>query len=207
MDQVVFKRVGYLIIFPSKGQIYTTIPECFKKSNLKVRTIIDCSEVFLETPSPLEVQALLWSKYKHHCTFKFLVAITINGAVSLVLPCYGGSTTEIYIVRDSEFLDILEPYDTVMADRGFKIKSHLTFRRCFLAIPPSAAKENQMTSTDIRDTSKVANASIFVEKAIARIKWFRILKIQLPLPEMCLLDDIVICCCSLVNLLSPLTRD
>ena len=38
----------------------------------------------------------------------------------------------------------------------------------FLAIiPPSAAKGNQMTSSDIRETSKVTNVRIFVEKAIA----------------------------------------
>ena len=88
-----------------------------------------------------------------------------------------------------------------MADCGFKIKSDITFRRCFLAIPPSAAKGYQMTSSDIRETSKVANVRIFVKKAIARIKWFRILKTKLPLLEMSLLDDIVICCCILVNLL------
>ena len=88
-----------------------------------------------------------------------------------------------------------------MADCAFKVKSDLTFCRCFLAIPPSAAKGNQMTSSDIRETSKVANVRIFVEKAIARIKWFGILKTKLPLLEMSLLDDTVICCCSLVNFL------
>ena len=111
----------------------------------------------------------------------------------------------MYIAQDSGFPDILQPYDTIMADCGFKIKSDLTFHRSFLAIPPSAAKGNQMTSSDIEETSKVANVRIFVEKAIARIKWFRILKTQLPLLEMPLLDDIVICCSSLVNLLPPLT--
>ena len=159
--------------------------------------------MFLETPSSLEVQALLWSEYKHHCTFKFLVAITPNGAVSWVSPCYVGRTTDIYIVRDLGFLDILEPYVTVTAHCGFKIKSDVTFRRCFLAIPPSPAKGNQMTSSDIRETSKVANIRIFVEKAIARIKWFKNLKTQLPLLDKPLLDDIVICCCILVNLLLP----
>ena len=194
-----------MIIWPSKGQIFATLLECFKKSYPKVRTTIDCTEVLLETSSSLEVQALLWSEYKHHCTFRFLVAITQNGAVSWVSPCYGRRTTDIYIVRDSRFLDILEPYDTIMADRGFKIKFdlNLTFRRSFLAIPPSVAKGNQMASSDIRETSKVANVRIFVEKAISRIKWFRILKTQLLLLEMPLLNDIVICCCSLVNLLPP----
>ena len=201
MDQVDIKRVGIFDNLAFKRSNFATLPECFKKSYPKVRTIIDCTEVFLETPSSLEVQALLWSEYKHHCTFKFLVAITPNGAVSWVSPCYGGRTTDIYIVQDSGFLDILKPYDTVMADCGFKIKSDLTFHRCFLAIPPSAAKGNQMTSSDIRETSKVANVRIFVEKAIARIKWFGILKTKLPLLEMSLLDDTVICCCSLVNFL------
>ena len=120
-------ELQYLIIWPSKGQIVATLPECFKKSYPKVRTIIDCTEVLLETPSCLEVQAILWSEYKHHCTFKFLVAITPNDAISWVSPGYGGMATDICIVRDSGFLDILEPYDTIMADHGFKIKSDVTF--------------------------------------------------------------------------------
>ena len=41
---------------------------------------------------------------------------------------------QAYIVQDSGFLDILKPYDTVMANCGFKIKSDLTFHRCCLAI-------------------------------------------------------------------------
>ena len=70
-----------------------------------------------------------------------------------------------------------------------------------------SAKGNQMASSDIREISKVTYVRIFVEKPIARIKWFRILKTQLPLQEMPLLDGIVICSCSLVNLLSPLTGE
>ena len=84
------------------------------------------------------------------------------------------------------------------------VGSDLTFRRCFLATPPSAAKGNQMTSSDIREISKVPNVRIFVEKAIARMKWFRILKTQLPLLEMPLLDDIGFYCCNLVNFLPPI---
>ena len=126
--------------------------------------------MFLETPSSLEVQAFLWSEYKHHCTFKCLVVITPNVTLSWVSPCYEGRTTDIYIVQDSGFLDILKPYDTVVADCGFKIKSDLTFHRCCLAISPSASKRNQVTSSDIRVTSKVANVKIFVEKTIARMK-------------------------------------
>ena len=114
------KELRYLIIWPSKGQIYATLPGAFRRLYPKVCVIIDCTEVFLEIPSSLEVGALLWSDYKHHYTFKFLVAITPNGAVSWVSPCFGGRTSDVYIVRNSGFLDMLEPYDTVMADEVLK---------------------------------------------------------------------------------------
>lgn len=198
------KELRHLIIWPSKGQIFATLPDAFKRLYPKVQTIIDCTEVFVETPNSLEVQALLWSEYKHHCTIKYLVAITPNGAISWVSPCYGGRTTDKYIVKDSGFLDILEPYDTLMADRGFKIKSELTMKRCYLAIPPSAAKGTQMTHDDVMTTNRIANVRIFVEKAIARIKWYRILKREMSLLELPIADDIVITCCALVNLLPPL---
>ena len=103
MDQVVIKRVAIFDNLAFKRSNFATLPKCFKKSYPKLRTIIDCTEMFFETPSSLEVQALLWSEYKHHSTFKFLVAITPNGAVSWVSPCYGGRTTDIYIVQDSDF--------------------------------------------------------------------------------------------------------
>ena len=79
--------------------------------------------------------------------------------------------------------------------------------RCYLAIPPSAAKGNQMTGKDISETNRVANVQIFVEKAIARVKWYRILKTELTLLELPLVDDIVITCCALVNLLPPLQAE
>ena len=93
-----------------------------------------------------------------------------------------------------------------MADRGFKIKPDLTMKRFYLAVTPSAAKGRQMTKDDVSKTNRVANVCIFVEKAIARLKWFRILINEIPLLEMLLLDDIVIVCSTLCNLLPPLCQ-
>ena len=200
------KELRSLIIWPSRGQISLTLPRCFKRHYKKLRVIIDCSEVFIETPSSLEVQAAVWSKYKHHCTFKFLVAITPNGAISWLSPAYGGRASDKFIVKDSGFLDLLEPFDLVMADRGFKIKTDLVLKQCHLAIPPSAAKGTQMTAADVKETSRIANVRIFVEKAIQRMKVFKILSTTLPLLWMPLYDDIINICGALVNLLPPLTE-
>eukprot|EP00112_Aurelia_sp_Birch-Aquarium-sp1_P018551 Seg444.8 transcript_id=Seg444.8/GoldUCD/mRNA.D3Y31 product="hypothetical protein" protein_id=Seg444.8/GoldUCD/D3Y31 len=198
------KELSCLIIWPSKGQIHATMPDSFKRLYPKTRVIIDCTEIFVETPSSLEVQALLWSEYKHHTTFKVLVCITPNGAISWISPAYGGRSSDKFIVADSGFLDLLEPFDCVMTDRGFKIKELLLMKRCTLSIPPTTAKGNQMTEQYIKETKRIANVRIYVEQAIKRSKDFNILNVCLPLTELPLFNDYMICCCALVNLLKPL---
>ena len=146
-----------LIIWPSKSQVKKTLPQCFKKLYPKVRTIIDCTEIYTETTSSLDSHCLLWSDYKHHTTIKILICITPNGVFSWVSPAYGRITSDAHIIRDSGFLDLLEPYDQIMADRGFKIKTDLALKQCTLTIPPSAASGYQMVSRDVKEASTVAN--------------------------------------------------
>ena len=132
----------------------------------------------------------------------FLIAITLNGAASWLSPFYGGRVSDIHIVRDSGSLGILEPFDPVVADRGFKIKTELAMKQCNLAIPPSATEEAQMLSNDVKETSNIANVRIYVEQAIGRLKDFRILKLQQPLLH---LPIILYVCAALTNLKRPLT--
>ena len=122
--------------------------------------------------------------------------------MSWLSPLYGGQVSDIHIVRDSGFLGILEPFDPVMADRGFKIKTELAMKQCNLAIPPSAAEGAQMLSNDVKETSNIANVRIYVEQAIGRLKDFRILKLQQTLLH---LPIILYVCAALTNLKRPLT--
>ena len=82
-------------------------------------TIIDCTQLFTETPSSVEAHNLLWNDYKYHTTIKILVFITPNGAISWAPKACGGRTSDVHIVRTSGFLKITEPYDQIMTDRGF----------------------------------------------------------------------------------------
>ena len=133
------KELSVLIVWPSRQQVRKTLPSCFVKLYPKVRCIIDCFECSTDTPSGLDsdLAATLWSEYKHHYTFEVLVAITPTGAISYVSSCYGGSTSDIFIVRNSGFLNVIEPYVEVMADRGFKIREDLMMHMATLCIPPS----------------------------------------------------------------------
>jgi len=74
-------ELGCLIYNPSYEVFRKTLPKKFRKPGYsKVRHIIDCTEVFIETPSDPALKAVTWSDYKHHHTTKILLSITPNGA-------------------------------------------------------------------------------------------------------------------------------
>ena len=62
-----------LITFPSRIVIQRHMPSQFKAKYPDTRIIIDCTELFTETPSSLPVQSAIYSHYKHHHTLKGLV--------------------------------------------------------------------------------------------------------------------------------------
>ena len=109
------KELSWLIHWPERN-IKRNLPANFRKYYPKCCVIIDCSELFIETPSSLDTSAMCWSNYKHHSTVKYLVGITPNGAVSYLSDCYGGRASDQFIVNDSNFLQYLRPCDEVMAD-------------------------------------------------------------------------------------------
>ena len=106
-------------------------------------------------------------------------------------------------LRDSGFLDLSESYDQTIADRGYKVKTDLALKQCTLAIPPSAASGCQMVSRDIKETSTVANVHIYVEQVIKNLKDYRILKSEMQLKYLPIVDDIIRTC-ALNNLKKPL---
>ena len=91
-----------------------------------------------------------------------------------------------------------------MADRGFKIREDLMMSLATLAISPSCASSMQMLPADVRKTSNIANVRIYVEQAIGRLKVFRILKHEIPITQLQIVDDIVRVCCALCNFLPSL---
>ena len=93
---------------PAVAQIQGTLPPVFRERYPTTYAIVDCSEIFLETPSDLHLQSSTWSNYKHHNTAKFLIAVTPNGCVSYVSPLYVGSISDVELTSVSGFLDKLE---------------------------------------------------------------------------------------------------
>ena len=115
------------------------------------------------------------------------------------------------IVQRSNFLDKIERVArdseeqiTVMADRGFNIQDILVEYHVKLVIPPFLRNKRQLTMQDTMKTKRVANARIHVERVIGRMKEFRILRSELPIDQIDLLDNIFKICGALVNLQPPM---
>lgn len=114
-----YVRLKFLISWPEREALRTSLPQCFVTSYPKTCCIIDCSEVFIERPSNLLARAETWSSYKSHNTVKFLIGITPQGSVSFLSKVYGGRASDKEITENCGIFAHLLPGDQVLADRGF----------------------------------------------------------------------------------------
>lgn len=124
---------------------------------------------------------------------------------------WGGNVSDRYITEHCGFLDIVKPGDEVMADRGFLIRDLLLERRATLNIPPftkkcSWGKGKHLTAHDVLKTKKIAKLRIHVERAIGRLKNYKILSHTIPLKIKPLCNQIVKVCAFLSNCQEPLVK-
>ena len=105
-------------IWPSRESVHETMPSSFKEMYPTTWVMIDCSELFIETPSSFRTQSITYSNYKHHNTAKGLVGISPSAAVTFVTDLYAGRSSDKQITNDCGILKLLEDGDSVMADKG-----------------------------------------------------------------------------------------
>ena len=186
---------------PSVEQVAATLPCAFQKLYPTTYSILDASELFIETPSDLFIQSSTWSSYKHHNTAKFLIGCTPNGVVSYVSPLYVGSVSDVELTKVSGYLDTLDGKagSSVMADRGFTVRDLLAEKGVGPNIPPFMQGRKQLSEADIQRGRHIASLRIHVERTIGRIKNYSILKGVLPISMIRIANEIVSLCAWLTN--------
>ena len=190
--------------FPPWHIVRKYMPESFKKEYPNTRIIIDATEFPVERPSSLLVQACTFSAYKNKNTVKVLIGVTPSGAISFVSEAYEGSISDRKLVEVSGLLDKLEPGDEVIADKGFTIHDLLIPRGIRLNIPPFLQKNMQMAANDVFLTKKIARLRVHVERAIGRVKEYKILQDTLPASMWDSISNVIYVCCMLSNFGPPL---
>ena len=201
-------RFRQIPIWPSKGLVEDTLPECFKENYPTTRVILDCTEIFIQTPSHFRVQSETYSSYKNHNTAKGLVGIAPNGFISLISDLVPGRMSDKEITINSGLIDGMVAGDSVMADRGFLIDEYLAKRKVKLNISPFMSGKSQLSPDEEEETRSIARVRIHVERVIERIKNYQILSFVFPNSMASDLNKIWVICCYLVNFTTePIVSD
>lgn len=200
--------LGSLPIWPTKQQVQETMPDSFKRAYPTTRCIIDCTELFCQSPSSLNIQNSLFSHYKHHVTYKGLIGIAPSGAITFISQLYSGSISDKEIVNRSGILrkELWDDGDSIMADRGFIIEDELKALNVQLNIPAFLDGREQLTKGEVKESQSIASVRIHVERAIQRVKKFRQLRNEIPLVLHGSINQIWTVACLLCNFLPPLIQ-
>ena len=101
-------------------------------------------------------------------------------------------------------MDLLQPGDSVMADRGFDIQDDLALRGVRLNIPPFLKGKSQLSESELVETRRIASVRIHVERAMERIKNFHIFDRIIPSSMSNIVNLIFFVCAVLSNFHLPL---
>ncbi|XP_064470650.1 uncharacterized protein LOC135385325, partial [Ornithodoros turicata] len=175
--------------------IRNSMPKSFVESGYGGTTcIIDCTEVNLQRPKKLIARAQAYSSYKAHNTVKFLTAIAPNGFTMFVCEAYSGRASDKFIMKDCGIEDNFVRGDEVMADRGFSPSLHLEVEGVKMNVPAFTRGEQQLSEKDVNATRRIEAFRIHVERAINRMKTYRILLHPLPIKSKKTISKIVFVC-------------
>ena len=137
----------------------------------------------------------------------FQISLTPAGVVSIVSKGYGGLSSDRHIFEDCEIISKFEKNTACMVDRGFNVQDLLLVKQVKLYMPPFTKGQIQFTKQKVKRGQDIAKARIHVERAIERVKRFRIFNSVIPLTMKDVLDDIVLVCAALTNLMPPLIQN
>ena len=114
--------------------------------------------------------------------------------------------SDIAITKLSRILDLMQPGDMIMADKGFKIEKLLEGKKVALNLPPFLSNMQQFTPEEVSQTEEIASARIHVERAIRRIKEFKVFD-KVPLSMIGSVNQMWAVCCILTTFQLPLIKN
>ncbi|CAN7976849.1 unnamed protein product [Ixodes persulcatus] len=195
------------IPWPTKAEISRNEPQCFAEYR-DVRVVLDCTEVQVEKSHCASCRILTYSQYKGGHTAKALVGVSPAGLITFLSNGFGGRASDKACVEKSGVLNKLTSFeDDVMVDKGFSMDAMCGKLGLGVVQPPFLRSQTQFSAEDANRTVKIARARVHVERAIQRMKVFKVLKGPVPWEMVAALDDIMIIIAGIVNVSAPILSE
>lgn len=179
-----YSKLGFLIKWADRETIFKIVPPVFQQKFPRLTSIIDCFEVFVESPKNLLARAQCYSNYKKHTTIKFFIPCSPVGAINFLSKAWGGRASDVQIVRESGFISHKYhlPGHQILADRGFNLHDDFAARCSAELITPSFTKgKKQLSAKEVELSRSVSSVRIHIERVIGLMKnRYSILKGTLP---------------------------
>ncbi|XP_041849919.1 uncharacterized protein LOC121645496 [Melanotaenia boesemani] len=171
-------------------------PQHFSEHYPHVTCIVECTELCVQKPKYLKNVPQIHSNSKQLNTYKVLYCMAPNGYVMFVSKLFGVEASDGFITKNSGFADHLIPGDQILAGHGFSNTDELP-PGVTLATFTQDCKE--LFEHEVTETRRFANFKIHFERALNRLKGFKILSNVIP-HTVKHVDDIVSICAGLCNL-------
>ncbi|XP_068696486.1 uncharacterized protein [Montipora foliosa] len=207
-----YVTLGSIKMWPHRDIILQNAPAEFLEKYPNNIVIIDATELKIEVRSALQKHSESYSTYKSHTTLKCLLGVDPKGGIMFISQLYEGSISDKQIVQRSGFLDILDKKvmvgeikkgDGIMADKGFDIQNDLKKLGLQLNIPPFLKDKVGFEEDDVIKTQTIARHRIHVERAICKVRRFRIFHSVIPVSMLGCINQIWTVACLLSNFQNP----
>jgi len=190
---LLYAKIKFLVKWPDRDVIQKINPPIFRSKFPRLTCIIDCFEIFVESPQSLLARSKCWSNYKKHCTCKIFIACNTVGSIVFLSPVWGGRASDVHIVRQSGFISPMyhHPGDQILADRGFTLKDDFAVNCSANLIMPAFTKgKRQLSAQEVEDSRRISSVRIHIERVIGLLKnRYTILKGVLPIRTIKRLSD------------------
>ncbi|XP_076874122.1 uncharacterized protein LOC143523517 isoform X1 [Brachyhypopomus gauderio] len=187
--------LGAVYVWLDVDTVKTHLPDVFQ-DYADTQIILDSTELRCQTPNSLLLQSEVFSTYKSHCTFKWLLGIAPHGAVTFVSSLYQGAISDKEILKQSGIVALLDPSMAIMVDKGFLVEDCVP---CKVHIPTFLSKRAQLSRSEIRTSQSIARLRVHVERVIRRVKEHKIFSTVIPLSITGSINQIFTVACLLVN--------
>ena len=179
---VMYNNLKQLIIWPDSETLRQNLPSVFHTNFARVKCIIGCFEIFIERPVAFTARAATYSSYKKHNTVKVFIGIAPTGAITFISSAWGGRVSNKLITQQCGFLNLIDPGDVILADRGFNVYDDIAIKGGRLEIPAFTKGKKQLSREEVEKSRQISRVRIHVERVIGQLrKKYTILAGPLPI--------------------------